>query len=223
MARAPARRAGRPRRTDDDGPSTRERILAAATSLFADRGYDAVGIRDIAEATDLSVASVHHHAGSKAALHDAVFARVHEAEAAALTRAADRVATFPLDTPGGVLAALHGMLDAYLDFLEENPHTTFLWLRRWLTPEAHADLDDEYALPLYTLVESLLSRADADGLVVEPNPHIAVRSVVWAAHAHVTALVAAPAAAEQERHAFRAYAHRLLDALYGVGPLGTAP
>lgn len=207
-------RAGRPRAVTG-GPSTGERILAEATRLFAERGYDGVGMRDIAEACDLSVASVHHHAGSKADLHAAVFAGVHAAESAALTRAAQLVATFPLDTAGGVLAALHAMLDAYLDFLETHPHTTFLWLRRWLAPERHAELDDEFALPLYGLVEGLLARADAAGLVVEPTPHVAVRSVVWAAHAHVTALAARPMAADAERADFRGYAHRLLDALYG--------
>lgn len=196
-------------------PATADRILDVATALFAERGYEAVGMRDIADAAGLSVASVAHHAGSKAELHAAVFARVHAAESHALSQAAERVRTFPLDTPGGILAALHAMLDAYLDFLEQHPQTTFLWLRRWLTPGSHGELDDEFATPLYQLVESLLEQADAAGLLREPAPHVAVRSVVWAAHAHVTALAADPESAAAESVAFRAYAHRLLDAMYG--------
>ena len=60
--------------------------------------------------------------------------------------------------------------------------------------------------------------AAARGLVDEPDPHVAVRSVVWAAHGYLTARAARPDLAEQERHAFRAYAHRWIEALYGGGP-----
>ncbi|MET8067741.1 TetR family transcriptional regulator, partial [Micromonospora sp. NPDC005313] len=42
----PRRRPGRPRR--DDQRPTRDLVLAAATALFAERGFDAVSVRDVA-------------------------------------------------------------------------------------------------------------------------------------------------------------------------------
>jgi TetR/AcrR family transcriptional regulator, regulator of cefoperazone and chloramphenicol sensitivity len=202
MATSAQRGPGRPRRQAGE-EATAERILRAATQLFAQRGFDGVGMRDIAAAVDLNIASVHHHVGSKGALYDAVFARVFAEEEDIVRRAADAVRAHP----AGAIGGLHALLDAYVDFAERRPEMTMLWLRRWLEPTDHERLDEEYALPLYRLVEDLLVE------VGEPTPRAAVRSIVWAVHGHITATAAGAGSGED----FRAYAHRLLDALYGGG------
>lgn len=48
------------------------RILAAAETLFAERGFDAVSMSDIAERADVSKANIFHHFSSKMALYIAV-------------------------------------------------------------------------------------------------------------------------------------------------------
>ncbi|MCC3771910.1 TetR family transcriptional regulator [Streptomyces sp. UNOC14_S4] len=64
-AGAPKKR-GRPARTDaDGGPGARERILAAARTEFAERGYDRASIRAIARGADVDPALVHHYFGPK--------------------------------------------------------------------------------------------------------------------------------------------------------------
>ncbi|MER5465155.1 TetR family transcriptional regulator [Streptomyces sp. NPDC002668] len=69
-ARAPRRR-GRPARTEtDEGPGARERILEAARTEFAERGYDKTTVRGIARAAGVDPALVHHYFGTK----DEVFA-----------------------------------------------------------------------------------------------------------------------------------------------------
>jgi AcrR family transcriptional regulator len=203
----PTRRAtrgpGRPRRRAGEEASP-ERILRAATRLFAERGFEGVSTRDIAAAVDLNIATVHHHVGSKADLYDAVFARVYAEEEDVVRRAADEVRAHLEAQPGDAIGGLHALLDAYVDFAERRPEMTMLWLRRWLQPKRHRRLDEEYALPLYRLVEDLLAQAG------EPHPRAAVRSIVWAVHGHVTAAEAGAGDGAQ----FRAFAHRLLDALY---------
>ncbi|MFE3676043.1 TetR/AcrR family transcriptional regulator [Streptomyces griseus] len=69
---APApRRRGRPsRRAASEGPDARTRILAAARTEFAERGYDKTSIRGIARAAGVDAALVHHYFGTK----DEVFA-----------------------------------------------------------------------------------------------------------------------------------------------------
>ncbi|MFI5742269.1 TetR family transcriptional regulator [Streptomyces anulatus] len=69
---APApRRRGRPsRKTASEGPDARTRILEAARSEFAERGYDRTSIRGIAKAAGVDAALVHHYFGTK----DEVFA-----------------------------------------------------------------------------------------------------------------------------------------------------
>ncbi|WP_062071185.1 TetR/AcrR family transcriptional regulator [Demequina sediminicola] len=54
----------------------RERILDAALSLFAERSADAVSLRDIAAAADVSVALIPHYFTNKTGLVDAVNARI---------------------------------------------------------------------------------------------------------------------------------------------------
>jgi AcrR family transcriptional regulator len=49
--------------------ATKERLVAAAASLFAERGYHATSVRDIARRAGANVASSHYHYGSKKALY----------------------------------------------------------------------------------------------------------------------------------------------------------
>ncbi|MEV5600427.1 TetR family transcriptional regulator [Streptomyces sp. NPDC052299] len=69
-APAPKRR-GRPARAaSDTGPDARTRILEAARTEFAERGYDKTSVRAIARAAGVDPALVHHYFGTK----DEVFA-----------------------------------------------------------------------------------------------------------------------------------------------------
>lgn len=54
-----------------DAEATRRRILGAARDLFADRGHDGVSVRSIAQESGVSLATVHHYFGTKAALYHA--------------------------------------------------------------------------------------------------------------------------------------------------------
>ena len=61
----PRRRRGRPRKGESNA---RERILAAATDEFGERGYDAATTRGIATRAAVDPALLHHHFGTKADL-----------------------------------------------------------------------------------------------------------------------------------------------------------
>ncbi|MFC8079604.1 TetR family transcriptional regulator [Streptomyces sp. NPDC057307] len=66
MTDAAPRRRGRPARSDaDTGPGARERILEAARTEFAERGYDKTSVRGIAKAAGVDPALVHHYFGTK--------------------------------------------------------------------------------------------------------------------------------------------------------------
>jgi AcrR family transcriptional regulator len=199
------RRPGRPRRAEQR--DTHAAILDAATKLFARRGYDAVSLREVAAAAGVDVATVHHHAGTKVDLYRACFARVFAAETEALTGAVKAAHEGLQAGHEEAFARLHALLDVFVDFLERVPETTALWLRRWSEPDLHGELDDAYSLPLYRAVEDVLVAAAGLGLLVEPSPHIAVRSLVWSVHAHVVS-------GGGERVEFRAFVHRWLDRMY---------
>jgi AcrR family transcriptional regulator len=77
-----------------DPQDTRERLLEAAESLFAEQGYDAVSIRDISQAAAVNIAAVNYHFQGKERLYREVLIRVMSAKRdrylAAMQPAADQ-------------------------------------------------------------------------------------------------------------------------------------
>jgi AcrR family transcriptional regulator len=65
----------KPSRTVSHGEATRRRILSVAERLFAQRGLDAVPVRDITEAAKANTAAIHYHFGSKRKLVMAILER----------------------------------------------------------------------------------------------------------------------------------------------------
>jgi len=57
------------------GALTRERILDAASDMFAERGVEAVSLRELTVKAGVNLAAVHYHFGSKEGLLAEVFAR----------------------------------------------------------------------------------------------------------------------------------------------------
>jgi TetR/AcrR family transcriptional regulator, transcriptional repressor for nem operon len=92
--------------TGERKAETRERILAAAGTLFRSQGIDAVGVDAIMHAAGLSHGGFYGHFASKEAL-------VAEVSAASLARAAARWERLSLDPDGN--AALARIVESYLD------------------------------------------------------------------------------------------------------------
>jgi AcrR family transcriptional regulator len=65
----------------------RETILAAAQDLFSQRGYEAVGMRDVAAVCDLSATGIYRHFANKEALLVGVFDRLSDRLSAAMREA----------------------------------------------------------------------------------------------------------------------------------------
>jgi AcrR family transcriptional regulator len=74
----------------DTGEPTERRIVDAATRLFGERGYHAVGMRELADAVGLRPASLYNHYGSKVELLFAIahgtMVELHEGAQAAVAR-----------------------------------------------------------------------------------------------------------------------------------------
>lgn len=61
------------RKSRSDGVQSRERLLLAAMHLFAERGFAAASIRDIAAAAGTNLAAISYYFGDKAGLYRAAF------------------------------------------------------------------------------------------------------------------------------------------------------
>lgn len=62
-----------PKSLRSDGADAHSRLLDAALTLFADKGFAKTSIRDIAQAAQVNIASISYYFGDKAGLYRAVF------------------------------------------------------------------------------------------------------------------------------------------------------
>ena len=88
-------------------PSTRDRILGAAETLFAQRGFDGASLRQLTAAAGVNLAAVNYHFGSKEKLVEEVFRRRLDA------LNADRLAALA-QLRGTRAATLEELLAAYI-------------------------------------------------------------------------------------------------------------
>jgi TetR/AcrR family transcriptional regulator len=102
-------------------PSSRDKILDVAEVLFARRGFEGVGMREVAEAAGLGKSSLFHHFRSKAQLYLAVTERL-------LAQIDERLAA-ALAASGGPLERLDRWTDALVDALAEREPAARLLLR----------------------------------------------------------------------------------------------
>jgi AcrR family transcriptional regulator len=61
-----------------DRPNTKQALLDAAEALFGERGYEAVGIREIVDRANANLAAIKYHFGSKRELYNETVRRVLE-------------------------------------------------------------------------------------------------------------------------------------------------
>jgi AcrR family transcriptional regulator len=94
------------------GAATRERLLAAARSLFGERGYEATSIESVLAASGVARGALYHHFQSKAELFDAVLAEVLVEIA---DRGADAAGAAGGDPLEGLRAGSHAWLAMALD------------------------------------------------------------------------------------------------------------
>lgn len=144
----------------DVGPSE-ARILAAARELFSTHAFEAVTMRDIAKAADVTHGLVHHYFGSKEQLVSVIFA---EEVAAAEARAK---ATFD---PGEPLESLRRSLRYYLT----EGGTTVMLLARIASSgiEPGSVMGTAAFLPLGRLAQFMASSASGDPTAERPDPRL---------------------------------------------------
>ncbi len=102
-------------------PSSRDKILEVAEALYARRGFEGVGMREVAEAAGLGKSSLFHHFRSKAQLYLAVLDRVLER----IERRAESALVSDLDPA----ERLERWLEVLIDTLAEYPAAARLLLR----------------------------------------------------------------------------------------------
>ena len=105
-----------PVRRDPD--ASRQRILSAATDVFAAQGLDGARVDEIAEQSGINKRMLYHYFGNKDDLFGAVLHELYET----ICR---QSAALDLDE-GSATEAIHRLVDFALDFYLDNPHAMTL-------------------------------------------------------------------------------------------------
>ena len=158
-----------------------ERIVRAATLLFAEHGYHGVSARQIADAVGLNVATVHYHTGGKRELYLSVVRRLYEQELALVTRVLDAQPPDAWTHPPQLWVGLTSLVDALVDFLDQRPERARLYMRRWLEgADEMTPIEAELSLALHRPLLEILRRAQAAG-AIRPDVDLALflRSFTW--------------------------------------------
>lgn len=179
----------------------RERLLAVATKLFAELGYDQTTTELISDASGLPASAVAEEFGGRRQLYLEVFRRVSAAELALVQRFGE----------GGVSKErYHEFLDDYLDYLQDNPEHAALMIQRWLNDAADIrEIEQSYVTPQALEIRALTSALFREDLDVE----MMAWSSAWAAQ--IFTVAGFPGHEEEQRNQdfrrFRRYYHSLAD------------
>ncbi|GAB6036373.1 DUF1956 domain-containing protein [Fundidesulfovibrio butyratiphilus] len=121
------------------GQHTRQRLLEEALRLFAEKGYAAVGIREVAGAAETNVASIAFHFSGKEGLYGAVIEHVAD-ELAGLHRTvmdeADRQGRERGEDSDQRIVRIVGMLASKLLLSNRSQWMSLLLQREFITPTA---------------------------------------------------------------------------------------
>ncbi|MFF5207652.1 TetR/AcrR family transcriptional regulator [Streptosporangium sp. NPDC000396] len=200
----------------DEG-GQREMILQVATRLFAALGYDGTSTRQIAEAAGLNIATVSYHVGTKRDLYLAVMERAHRTHTAVLEAA---VKDLMAASPERKVAAVHRLIDSYIDFCAENPEFPALWMHRWLSDASDiTHLEPQYVQPLAQLVIDTVAPVATAG---DADLDYTINSVIWCVHSFVQSGVLDKAGERRgpddprALRRFRAHMHQMVHRTLGL-------
>jgi TetR/AcrR family transcriptional regulator len=134
-----------------DAGRSRAAILTAGERLFAEHGFDATSLGDIAAAAELSRGTPSYFFASKERLYQAVLERVFAERQAATLEAFRAVTAWAGQDRGSLAAALKKAVEGYLAFLIDRPEFVRLLQRE--------DLSGGRYLPAATLESRAMTDA----------------------------------------------------------------
>ena len=171
--------AGPSRRSTLVAEQTRELILQAAETEFANRGFARARLEDIAEPVGITRAAIIYHFGDKQALYAAVLE-------ATFTALAERIrAALEADAPHA--ERVERLIGAWVDYAAERPTLARLFMRevadspRELAPELRQLVD-----PMFSVVTEGIENGQNDGAFRKVDPVLVVSILAGATMWFVT-------------------------------------
>ncbi len=169
LERRPRRHRGRSK-ARSSGAGTRADLVAAARTLFSERGYDGASVRAITHAAGANLGAVTYHFGSKRSLYAAVLEQ-------GLRPLAGRVHDVARGE-GSALERMLGIVKAYFDHLADNPDLPRLLLQEVAAGKQPPSVVIEIVRSIKEAIAGLQLQGVAEGSVREGHPVLTALSVV---------------------------------------------
>ena len=151
---------------------TRQKVLDAARTLFAERGYDAATIRDIAKGAGMSTGAVFANFQDKAELFECVFAEEMDGLLADIQSASSAEGRVAERLAAGLTAGYHRSL-AHLPLMQA------MIARSWFQPE-DADLrSKEFVKPIIAAIVAVLQAGISEGELNQDLDQALLGRMIW--------------------------------------------
>jgi TetR/AcrR family transcriptional regulator len=148
--------------SESRGEATRRAILESAEAVFADLGFAAARLEDVAQAVGIRRASLVYYYRSKQELYDAVEAEIFASlQHETIARLEGR------DDPWDRIV---GIIDCWLDFMVSRPTAARILLRNIADITPRASNPVEFSESTLALVEAVMSEGQAAGLFAPLRP-----------------------------------------------------
>jgi AcrR family transcriptional regulator len=140
---------------------TKQRVIAAASALFAERGFHGTTVRDIAQRAKVNLAAGHYHFGSKETLYlEVLRVQFTDIMAEFEQRGARLAVGTARPRPGALRALLRARVEAILELLLGPPPALhgMLMMREMCDPSAALpDIVEQFILPHRREMEAIVA------------------------------------------------------------------
>lgn len=160
-------------------PDVRDELLKASAKLFAERGYQATGVQDIADAAGVNKAMLYYYFSSKDGLYDQLVAQGITAIAGAVGAAKE---------PGLALPErIQRLISSYLSVVVERPEIARIIYREALgAGERARPVVVEHFTQTIGQVAILLEKAKAEGVMLTGDTTLAAYSLFGMANMFIS-------------------------------------
>ena len=166
--------------TEEPQSSARDRILTVASGLFAEGGFDAVSVADIAQASGISTGLIYYHFTDKQTLYEtSVWESVHLLEEVAVHALAAEDAT-PADRLRQFALDYMGLVDQHSDLVR-------MLVRAWDLQGPVPKLLLARSAAVIDRIQAVIDEGVAAGTLETPNPRLAAVALFALVNTPVTA------------------------------------
>jgi TetR/AcrR family transcriptional regulator len=149
------------RRPQAEAEVTRQRIVSTARALFAERGFDAVGLREISQAAGTTHGLMRHHFGTKLGVWQAVADSADREFVGALGPLLEQ------DPSGDARLAAARFIDAFVELSAQHPDLVRLLMHEGTVRGPRLDYLLRYLSSAHRRLSPMVARLHARGLVTQ--------------------------------------------------------